>query len=320
MKEDEKKEDKHDEEKIEKDDNTEEIKETEKDDDDETKESEVDDETVDTKEDVINDSTDVTQDDTVATAVDENKTKEKEDEEEEEKMDVDTPAEPEVEKNGNGVPKEEHVSKNGNKSNGNSSDKVENKAEDKTSIPEEKKISSESDNQIFEGLHFILTSANRNTGLPSFIKKDVKKSIENRGGLVFEGFDGITDDDKVYLIADTYYRTHKYLTALSLSIPTVSFKWIEDSIKENELLDYADYMLDAGESLIDQKKYPWKEIKGKLLPEKRIAVFSQRNITDGRVVNFREIWTPLVKNIGGFVINDIPTDLEKLKEWFGNNG
>lgn len=83
---------------------------------------------------------------------------------------------------------------------------------------------------IFEGMYFILTSANRQTGPPPFTKKDVRKAIEHRAGNVIESFEGIKDDDKVYLIADTYYRTHKYLTALSLSIPTVSFKWIEESV------------------------------------------------------------------------------------------
>lgn len=83
-------------------------------------------------------------------------------------------------------------------------------------------------------MQFILTSANRHTGPPPFTKKEVKKQIESRGGSVIENFENMNldPDVKTYLIADTYYRTHKYLTALSLSIPTVSFKWIEKCVEE----------------------------------------------------------------------------------------
>jgi len=172
---------------------------------------------------------------------------------------------------------------------------------------------------IFEGMYFILTSANRQTGPPPFTKKDVRKAIEHRAGNVIESFEGIKDDDKVYLIADTYYRTHKYLTALSLSIPTVSFKWIEESVAANKLLDCESFMLDAGESTCDSKKHPWKPLKGKIFPGKRIAIFSQRNVSDSKFVNFREIWSPMVGNVGGTVVGDIPTDLQEIEKWFENN-
>ena len=79
-------------------------------------------------------------------------------------------------------------------------------------------------------------------------------------------------------------------------------------------------MLDAGESTCDAKKHPWKPLKGKVFPGKRIAIFSQRNVSDSKFVNFREIWSPMVENVGGTVITDIPTELPEIEKWFEDNG
>jgi hypothetical protein len=106
---------------------------------------------------------------------------------------------------------------------------------------------------IFKGLKFVLTSANRpnkgriqiklrtnklmilirNTNFPvsNFNKREYRTKIEERGGQVVEDFSALQPNDVAYLIADTYYRTHKYLCALSMSIPCVSFKWVQECVE-----------------------------------------------------------------------------------------
>uniref|UniRef100_A0A914Z212 BRCT domain-containing protein n=1 Tax=Panagrolaimus superbus TaxID=310955 RepID=A0A914Z212_9BILA len=112
------------------------------------------------------------------------------------------------------------------------------KAEDTSREPKENsEVSSSSGGskspfKIFDKLQFILTSANRESGPRPFAKREVRKQIESRGGNVVETFESMNPDLTTYLIADTFYRTHKYLTALSLSVPTVSFKWINKCVEE----------------------------------------------------------------------------------------
>lgn len=56
--------------------------------------------------------------------------------------------------------------------------------------------------------------------------------IEERGGVVIDDFKDLHEDAQAFLIADTFYRTQKYLSALSLSIPCVDHKWISECVKQ----------------------------------------------------------------------------------------
>jgi len=52
----------------------------------------------------------------------------------------------------------------------------------------------------------------------------------------------------VALIADSHSRTQKYIQALALSLPIIHYRWIEDCIRRNHLLEWENYLLPSGES------------------------------------------------------------------------
>lgn len=51
------------------------------------------------------------------------------------------------------------------------------------------------------------------------------------------------------LVADKHSRREKYMQALALGLPCLSGRWIEDSVKQNRILDWDMYLLPAGESM-----------------------------------------------------------------------
>lgn len=55
--------------------------------------------------------------------------------------------------------------------------------------------------------------------------------IESRGGVVSEEIYEGNDASGTFLVADTYYRTHKYLFALAADIPCVHYNWIEKCVE-----------------------------------------------------------------------------------------
>jgi len=65
-----------------------------------------------------------------------------------------------------------------------------------------------------------------------FNKRDYRTKIEERGGIVMEDFSTLQEGEHAFLIADTFYRTHKYLCALSLSIPCLSYLWIQECVSK----------------------------------------------------------------------------------------
>uniref|UniRef100_A0AC35FNK5 BRCT domain-containing protein n=1 Tax=Panagrolaimus sp. PS1159 TaxID=55785 RepID=A0AC35FNK5_9BILA len=168
--------------------------------------------------------------------------------------------------------------------------------------------------KIFDKLQFIITSATIKSSSRAFNKKDVRTQIESRGGNAVESFESMDPELTTYLIADNCYRTYKYLTALSLSVPTVSFKWIEKCVEENKLVDYNDFMLEAGKSETTEEVYKWKPLKGKLLSGRKIAVYSPLEPTR---FGFCQIWGPIAVNLGAKLIK-YPTETEEAVEFFKN--
>ncbi|VDK74554.1 unnamed protein product [Litomosoides sigmodontis] len=162
--------------------------------------------------------------------------------------------------------------------------------------------------KIFNGITFVVTSALRKNreGEQGFSKKEIRCLIENGGGKVIDDVMKLPQGKPIYLIADTYYRTHKYLTALARSIPCVSNQWISDCAKENKLLDHVKYMLPAGISLLTGDMKPWHSNNGTLLSGKCVFIFSNNVFYD--MPNFSQIWTPIISHMGGTVISIIPAE------------
>uniref|UniRef100_A0A915PWG0 BRCT domain-containing protein n=1 Tax=Setaria digitata TaxID=48799 RepID=A0A915PWG0_9BILA len=162
--------------------------------------------------------------------------------------------------------------------------------------------------KIFNGITFVVTSALRKNreGEQGFSKKEIRCMIENGGGKVIDDVMKLPQGKPIYLIADTHYRTHKYLTALARSIPCVSNQWISDCAKENKLLDHMKYMLPAGVSLLTGDMKPWHSNNGTLLSGKRVFIFSNNVFYD--MPNFSQIWTPIINHMGGTVVSTIPRE------------
>uniref|UniRef100_A0A183BXB3 BRCT domain-containing protein n=2 Tax=Globodera pallida TaxID=36090 RepID=A0A183BXB3_GLOPA len=184
------------------------------------------------------------------------------------------------------------------------------KAEQSPTMPEQaatttKQSSDEEEPAIFAGLKFVLTSATRpNKKVTDFNKRDYRKKIEERGGQIVEDFtQPLAPDETAYLIADTYYRTHKYLSALSLSIPCVSYKWIQQCVSEKKLADHQAHLLPAGESSLDpNQQFEWKPLKGVLMAGKRVLICSNSPESDPSIVSFAEIWTTILQNLGATLV------------------
>ncbi|VDN95082.1 unnamed protein product [Brugia pahangi] len=162
--------------------------------------------------------------------------------------------------------------------------------------------------KIFDGITFVVTSALRKNreGEQGFSKKEIRCMIENGGGKVIDDVMKLPQGKPIYLIADTHYRTHKYLTALARSIPCVSNQWISDCAKENKLLDHTKYMLPAGVSLLTGDMRPWHSNNGTLLSGKRVFISSNNVFYD--MPNFSQIWTPIINHMGGTVVPVIPEE------------
>lgn len=156
----------------------------------------------------------------------------------------------------------------------------------------------------FAGLSFVLTSANRKAKAedgeeerpPAFNKKRVRQIIEEGGGRVVEELGGA--EPISYLVADTHYRTHKYLAALARAIPTVSHQWILDSVEAGRALPHANYVLPAGVGLELGRLMEWHDHCPSLLRNWRVLVHTENRPAHPSALDFVQIWSPLVEAMG----------------------
>ncbi|ETS76158.1 hypothetical protein PFICI_11545 [Pestalotiopsis fici W106-1] len=99
-------------------------------------------------------------------------------------------------------------------------------------------------------------------------KQSVEKMITAGGGtIVTKGFDdlvevGPLESDEIprirygqnlgfaALITDTHSRKPKYMQALALGLPCLSWKWISECTQESEVVDWSTYLLAAGHSQV----------------------------------------------------------------------
>nr|CAD2139934.1 unnamed protein product [Meloidogyne enterolobii] len=159
------------------------------------------------------------------------------------------------------------------------------------------------EDKLFADFKFVFTSANRPNKVHDFNKREYRTIIGERGGIVKEDFLDIKEGELFVLIADTFYRTHKYLSALSLSIPCLSYLWIQECVANRKLLKYEEFLLPAGESTSEPGRIcQWKPLKGVLFNGKRVIVYNRYYNEDPNVVSFGEIWIPMMRNLGATVV------------------
>lgn len=171
---------------------------------------------------------------------------------------------------------------------------------------------------IFDDMVFVLTSANRarprdgsdsleeERPLIPFNKKQVRQMIDELGGKVIDDFMILSDTQSCFLVADQYYRTHKYLSALARAVPCVSHMWIHDCCQAGQLLQHNNYMLPAGQSLETNQIIEWHNKCPQLLANKKIFVYTENRPTNPGALDFVQIWAPLVKCMGSQLLESLP--------------
>lgn len=174
--------------------------------------------------------------------------------------------------------------------------------------------------EIFAGKQFMLTSSARRGHLSEFNKREFKSMIESRGGFVAEDINQFDNSSDTFLVADTYYRTHKYLYALAADIPCVHFNWIKKCVDQNEFISHHAFLLPAGISIIADKEYACQPLKGKLLQNKTVFVYSSTpSATDPAVTPFADIWRPLLVTLGANVITTVSTEPHDINKFIDEN-
>ncbi|KNC97609.1 uncharacterized protein SPPG_07078 [Spizellomyces punctatus DAOM BR117] len=110
--------------------------------------------------------------------------------------------------------------------------------------------------RIFRGFGILLTATfGTNAGRDERLY--VTQQIEEGGGSVFDDFSQVFEGRKrrnssppiILLVASKPLRTKKYLCALGLGVPVVSYAWIRHACLENVLQEYEKYQLCNGFSL-----------------------------------------------------------------------
>ncbi|KAF9093156.1 hypothetical protein BGX29_010070, partial [Mortierella sp. GBA35] len=87
--------------------------------------------------------------------------------------------------------------------------------------------------------------------------ESISTKIKNGGGTVLEDFSSVIGShggggglqSNVLLIACSHLRTPKYIDALAMNIPRLSFRWIDRSVETRQLQPYGSYQFSTGESL-----------------------------------------------------------------------
>ncbi|WKX92776.1 hypothetical protein Q1695_010651 [Nippostrongylus brasiliensis] len=164
--------------------------------------------------------------------------------------------------------------------------------------------------QIFTGKLFILTSANRPNTDTGFKKKFMTDFISSNGGLVVDDMKEVDEHPEMerFLVSDTHYRTHKYLAALVRAMPCVSHEWIYTCLNEKKLVDYKSFLLPSGVSILDDREYPLPTKRGLLLRNKKVMVHSNVIPPSKKSMSFEQIWVPMVPQLGGEVVEEMPGD------------
>jgi len=60
-----------------------------------------------------------------------------------------------------------------------------------------------------------------------------------------------------YLISAAFQRTVKYLQCLAANIPPVSYQWVEQCYRMNQLIPIQDYLLPAGVQIHNGQVLEW---------------------------------------------------------------
>ncbi|KAF9165312.1 hypothetical protein DFQ26_000304 [Actinomortierella ambigua] len=104
--------------------------------------------------------------------------------------------------------------------------------------------------QFFRNYKFVVTMSGEGDDA---LQKRLIDQIKKFGGTVLEDFESVVSNQRdvqenVFLITRRVRRTKKFIEALALNVPRVSYRWVEICIKEHLVIPFQQFLLPTGHS------------------------------------------------------------------------
>ncbi|KAF8927972.1 hypothetical protein BGZ58_009983 [Dissophora ornata] len=152
---------------------------------------------------------------------------------------------------------------------------------------------------LFKDLMFILSLSAPGGGKE--LDREISLKIKTAGGTILNDVSSALDAmgfalPNVLLISFTTLRTTKYIEALALNIPRLSYRWIESCCEDRQLLPYQSYLLPTGFS---------KELDTIVssTPHTDRGIFDGLQIGLCGATSYKTIWERPLKAAGATVVN-----------------
>ncbi|KAF9286332.1 hypothetical protein BGZ68_003029 [Mortierella alpina] len=158
---------------------------------------------------------------------------------------------------------------------------------------------------LFKELRFVLSLSGADPGSGIDISRQTKAKIQAGGGIILQDFSTAVDSQgivqsNVILISYAPLRTPKYIEALALNVPRISYRWIDACVEKREILPLSRYHLPAGFS---------KEMGHVVcnLPEMGRKVFDELRIGLCGPPSFKTVWERPLAAAGATVVIVTPS-------------
>ncbi|GFR26639.1 TP53-binding protein 1 [Trichonephila clavata] len=132
-------------------------------------------------------------------------------------------------------------------------------------------------------------TVNEEEEIMPFDKDELVDYILSRGGTILDKFDDVQDCKKknIFLLANTYLRTMKYIKCIAAGILCIKHHWVQNCCFKGEILNHVSYILPAGKSLINNEIVEWHG-RSDVLKGLKISLIS------GPDNPFVPTWTPVL--------------------------
>ncbi|KAG0234831.1 hypothetical protein B0O80DRAFT_444499 [Mortierella sp. GBAus27b] len=166
---------------------------------------------------------------------------------------------------------------------------------------ESQQTSSRTGRDMFKDMSFVLSLSSTKT---KELDRDIPSKIKAGGGIILDNFSSVVGmprprSSDVFLISYSMLRTEKYLEALALNVPRVSYRWIEYCSEQRQLFPYQPYLLPTGIS---------RELDTTVssVPVNDQGVFHGLQIGLCGLSSGRDQWERLVKSAGANTVTITP--------------
>lgn len=144
--------------------------------------------------------------------------------------------------------------------------------------------------------------SNKLSSLP-FVRSHLENQIRAGGGVVYQSFESVPKGKykMCRLIAPYPCLTPKYIQCLAAGVPILSHQFIVDCSNESKLLDFKNYILPSGYSILQENYLDWKTDRN-VSHRKQYLPFRNSTIAIGSFENdFVEFWSKVCKSAGATV-------------------